>query len=280
MGSKERSVKSIWKQNVILHLSLRCSQSVQWEKRVFVAFLVWIWAVWPLTVRLDSSCDKEESADDIRAIDALAFPLKSSTCFLLISEHMRFSSRSGTSPSSSIVAFSHSIQALTGTETDRDRRWSTSIGFIEPRFGIDDDDDGNSFLRQLHYLTLPCCSYTQFQVICRQSPQLVSWNILVIYLHPRSLTLSLSIVVSGKSRNRVEIVFWSNPVTPSSETISSIVSVAAQVSVDHSDGWRQLTIFWMWTDGNYFSKSICHSWSVSIFNSIVPIFTLMCSRDF
>ena len=46
------------------------------------------------------------------------------------------------------------------------------------------------------------------------------------------------ILVSVKSRNRLEIVFWSNPVASSSGTISSIVSVAGQVSVDHSDRWR------------------------------------------
>ena len=75
-------------------------------------------------------------------------------------------------------------------------------------------------LRQLHHLTLPCCSYAQFQEICRESPQLVSLKILLIalnaneintfaHLHPRLSTLSLSIVVSGKSKNRL-VRGWTN----------------------------------------------------------------------
>ena len=152
---------------------------------------------------------QRRSADDIRAIDDLLshWNLLSAFC-------------SSLGRWDSLLVLEH---RLAGTETDRDRCWSTSSGFIEPRSGIDDDDQGNSPLRQLHHSTLSSCSYTQFQVI---------------YLHPRFSKLSLSILVSGKSRNRLEIAFWSNPVASSSGTISSIVSVAGQVSVDHSDRWR------------------------------------------
>ena len=160
----------------------------------------------------------------------------------------------------SIVTFSHSIPSLTSTEIDRDRRWSTSSGLIEPRWSVVARTDWESksppslkrmmiksslsvlfdlesrviSLCQLHHLSLPCWFYTEFQVICRQSHQLISLNILLIYLHPR-----LSILVSGKSKNRVEIICWSNPVASSSGTISSIVSMV-MCSRDFSCLWTVL----------------------------------------
>ena len=158
-----------------------------------------------------------------------AFPLKSSPCFLLISGQMKFSSRSRTS---------------IGGHWNWSRSMLINVEWI--------------------YRT---SIWNRWWWSWQLSPSpAASLDTSVLLLHAISGDLSPSeILVSGKSRNRLEIVFWSNPVVSSSGTISSIVSVAGQVSVDHSDRWR---LFFEVHSPRLISIRISH---LRFWNSILPV---------